>query len=172
MTQKIEAIYRPLESGDYEAFCTIRNQALETFPMAFAATPSEEFPKQKQRYDNTMKSQYNFIMGAFKGQELIGMAGFVKEYWAKTKHKGIIWGLFVLPKHMGNGIGSKLLKSTVEKAFTNEGLQQILLSVVNDNDKALALYKKAGFEPYGIERKALKVNEHWLDEIHMIKYKL
>src|SRR4030095_16580350 len=52
---------------------------------------------------------------------------------------------FLMGAFSGEGIGSELLKFTITKAFENGLIDQILLSVVYTNEKAINLYKKHWF---------------------------
>ena len=54
-----------------------------------------------------------------------------------------IEGLFVLPEHWNEGIGSKLLNSVISEK------KELSLQVYADNGRALAFYKKRGFEIVG-----------------------
>jgi RimJ/RimL family protein N-acetyltransferase len=45
----------------------------------------------------------------------------------------------------------------------------IQLSVVSDNIGAQRLYAAAGFQPYGVEFRSLKVDGRYLDEVLMVK---
>jgi ribosomal protein S18 acetylase RimI-like enzyme len=49
-------------------------------------------------------------------------------------------------------------------------VQQLTLSVVQGNDAALALYKRCGFETYGVEPRALKSTTGYADEVLMVRF--
>lgn len=49
-------------------------------------------------------------------------------------------------------------------------MEQILLTVADDNKPAIHLYKKFGFETYGIEIQAMKDNGRYIDEILMKRF--
>ena len=46
-------------------------------------------------------------------------------------------------------------------------VEEVRLTVVASNLSAIRLYTRAGFEQYGLERRALKVGEHYHDELLM-----
>ncbi len=48
------------------------------------------------------------------------------------------------------------------------GLEQIVLAVFSTNQVARRLYESCGFEVYGVEPRALKVDDQYLDEDLMI----
>ena len=45
-----------------------------------------------------------------------------------------------------------------------DGLEQVNLCVVSNNERAKKLYQSVGFEIYGTERNALKYNDRYFDE--------
>ena len=51
----------------------------------------------------------------------------------------------LLPEYQGKGLGLELLKCGIETGYAN-GLDNAMLVVNSENDKALGLYNKAGFE--------------------------
>jgi len=52
-------------------------------------------------------------------------------------------------------------------AYAKAQLEQILLTVADDNQSAIQLYEKFGFQVYGTEQKALKNNAEYTDELLM-----
>ncbi|GAF61906.1 hypothetical protein JCM18903_1947 [Psychrobacter sp. JCM 18903] len=51
--------------------------------------------------------------------------------------------------------------------YSKKYVEQILLTVADDNKPAINFYKNFGFQTYGIEPMALKDNEEYIDEILM-----
>lgn len=110
----------------------------------------------------------NFTLGAFVNGALIGMATFIRETGIKERHKGRIYGVYVTPSERGKGAGRALLKALVERARENQGLEQILLAVAAGQEAARRLYECFGFQTWGVEPRALKVDAALVDEVHMI----
>lgn len=54
--------------------------------------------------------------------------------------------------------------ATIAQARAQTGLEQLLLSVVTENEAALALYRALGFGDYGREQRALRVAGRYYDE--------
>ena len=89
-------------------------------------------------------------MGAFTDyNKMAGICGLVRDLRSKTRHRGEIVQMYVDPSFAGQGIGKTLLRLTVEKTFQNAEIEQIILSVVYTNDKAIKLYERLGFIEYG-----------------------
>ena len=76
---------------------------------------------------------------------MVGIAGFIQEKTLKTRHRGTLIQVYTSPSHSNLGIGSTLIKLTIERAFENPEIEQILLSVVNTNEKAVSIFKRLGF---------------------------
>ena len=161
--------YRTLTVEDYPAYDALRGMALDAVPEAFGSTNQEENPHRKNRFESNVTHAESFIMGAFDEEELVGMVGFLKLEKIKIQHKGIIWGMFVKPEMQGRGIGSELMKNTLEKAAQIDHLLQINLDVNAENQAAIRLYTNVGFTPFGREKNALFVNNKMYDTILMSK---
>lgn len=58
------------------------------------------------------------------------------------------FGISVLTEHWGMGIGRVLMESCIDSA-RRAGYTQLELEVVAGNERALPLYRRAGFEEYG-----------------------
>ncbi len=78
--------------------------------------------------------------------------------------------MYVRREARGNGTARKMFRMALERAIHIEGIEQIMISVVAAQEAAVRLYRSLGFEPYGIERRALKVNGNYLDEEHMVLF--
>jgi len=98
----------------------------------------------------------SFVMGAFAGGKLIGSAGLNRNQYAKQRHKGHIWGVYLAEKWRRKGIGLALLKALLDLARAQPGLEQINLTVNSGQAAAKQLYSALGFECFGHERHALK----------------
>ncbi len=66
------------------------------------------------------------------------------------------------------GIGTQLLEEAIEWA-EETGISRLELTVIVDNDKAIHLYEKMGFELEGRKSNAMYINGKFVDEYHMAK---
>ena len=62
------------------------------------------------------------------------------------------------------------MDALIEHAKSLEGLEQLYLAVVTDNESAIELYKRSGFEKYGTEYRSMKVESRYIDEDLMVKF--
>ncbi len=162
---------RELKHEDADAFRALRRERLELAPRAFAESISEHdaIPPATIASRLAASSAENFVMGAFApfGQ-LIGMAGFARSPRLKSRHKGVVWGVYVQPTWRNQGIARGMLKALVERAKANAGLEQINLNVTTDQVAAVRLYTSLGFETYGHEKHALKIDASYVDDYYMV----
>jgi ribosomal protein S18 acetylase RimI-like enzyme len=107
-------------------------------------------------------------MGAFEGTKLIGIASYLRETSPKEKHKGGVYGVYVAKAYRRKGAGRALIATVIERAKEDETLEQILISVATHQTSARNLYRSLGFEPWGVEPRALKVGAEYVDEEHML----
>jgi RimJ/RimL family protein N-acetyltransferase len=161
---------RVLGPRDAQALWNLRCQALESEPQAFGESLSEHRRTNPDTYMKRLQAggPENFVLGAFRDGDLIGMAGFYREQRIKRRHKGWIWGVFVLPEARGHGVGCTLLTKLVEQARAIPGLRSILLSVSTTQESARRRYLSLGFRSFGVEPRSLEVNGRLIDEEHMI----
>lgn len=82
-------------------------------------------------------------------------------------HSGVL-GMGVAASHRGRGIGSALLRTTLDAALAR-GLTRIELVVRVDNQRAIGLYRRNGFEIEGTLRHYLVVDGAEYDALQMAR---
>jgi ribosomal protein S18 acetylase RimI-like enzyme len=160
---------RLLKPTDAKQYFELRLEALKENPEAFSTSYIEVInkPNPVQQYESSFGQANHYNFGAFENDKLIGMVTLLPESKEKLKHKANIVAMYVTPSQRGKGIGNALLDKAIKQAYQLEGVIKINLGVVSINYGAKALYKKFGFESYGLEEKAIKVKNVFLDEEYM-----
>jgi len=159
---------RRLTPADAAAFQEFRLAALQESPTAFGSSYEEELDFSQAFIEDRLAARSDRgPFGAFEGAELVGLIALGRERQRKLEHKALIWGMYVLPKARGNGIGRTLLLSALELARSVLGIRQVNLCVNANNRTAINLYKSVGFEVFGHERGAMLVDGELHDELHM-----
>jgi len=82
---------------------------------------------------------------------VIGSIGLEQFSRIRRSHAGS-FGMGVLSAWQGKGVGSKLLATALDIADNWMNLQRVELSVYADNEAAIGLYRKFGFEAEGLFR--------------------
>ncbi|NPC94509.1 GNAT family N-acetyltransferase [Bacillus sp. WMMC1349] len=100
--------------------------------------------------DDTENMNHLFLV-AEVNEKIVGFARCEGSSLKRTAHK-VEFGVCVLKKYWGYGIGKNLLKETIRWADANR-IKKITLSVLETNQKAIKLYEKYGFEVEGILKK-------------------
>lgn len=152
----------PFEAAVYRE---IRLEALRLSPEAFGSTFEAESARPLEQFAERLSNCA--VFGAFLGAEIMGMAGFMRREGAKDAHKGFLWGMYVRAGSRNAGVGRRLAEVVI--AFAREVVELLQLAVLSGNEPARTLYASLGFLEYGIERKALKHNGRYYDEILMVK---
>jgi RimJ/RimL family protein N-acetyltransferase len=156
---------RVLDASDVEAYRRVRLNGLKTDPEAFGSTYEREVQfSRKTMLERVLATDDKFVLGAFDEGTLVGVVTFVRESGVKERHKGNVFGMYLIPEARGKGIGAWLLRALLEKACGMEGLERINLTVVSDNVWAKRLYEAAGFRRYGTECGSLKSGGRYFDE--------
>jgi ribosomal protein S18 acetylase RimI-like enzyme len=156
---------RRLTPADASLFRDIRLEGLRYNSEAFGSTFEAENARPLAFFSERLGGSASF--GAFHGSELVGIAGLLIREGQKEAHKGQLVGMYVRPSARKAGVGRRLVETIVE--FARQRVELIQLSVVRENDQAQRLYERLGFLEYGIEKKALKQDGRYYDEVLMAK---
>lgn len=161
---------RRLTGADAATWRALRLEALRGHPEAFGAALEDEAERPVAAVAALLdRAPPDAVFGAFGpgGGSLLGAAGMEVMRGAKQRHKALLWGLHVRPDARGQGLARALVAAVVAAARA-AGIEQLQLGVGEANAAALALYRGAGFQPYGIERGALRLGPGtYVDEVLM-----
>lgn len=140
----------------------------------FMARYPEEFQRTVEEQAEILKeisdSKNSFMIAIFDDGELIANAG-VQAIGPQIKyrHRGGM-GISIQKKYCDMGLGTILMREMISNAHKTE-LEQIELGVFGDNSRAIHLYRKMGFQQWGVQPRAFKLKDgSFRDEIQMIYY--
>lgn len=156
--------------GDEKYFASFRDAlhsvAQERIYLALTeAPPIEDVAKFQQKIISANNPTYYALD---TNDRVVGWCDIVPHGDPHTKHRATL-GMGILEEFRGRGIGSKLMASALEHAKTC-GLEKIELSVYTTNERAIALYKKHGFEQEGLLKKYRKLDKKYCDCLMMAKF--
>lgn len=155
---------RQLLDTDWEVWKNIRLEALNNSPESFASSYEEELQWTNADFQSGLSQGY--VLGAFVDELLVSCAGFYILNSLKTKHRGVLWGMYTRTEYREKGIATAVVQTLIQHAKTC--VTQLHLSCVTSNFAASAFYQKQGFRIYGTEPKSLKINDTFYDEYLMV----
>lgn len=120
-------------------------------------------------HDN-LESPGKVMITAFVGKRLAGTTG-VQGIGSRAKiHHRCSLGIALGQEFWENGLGTALMEAALEQA-TVMGFEQIELGVFGKNLRAQKLYKRFGFEVWGVTKHAFRLKDgSYDDEILMGKF--
>lgn len=142
----------------------LRLRSLQEHPEAFGSAYEDEVGRSLEMIQERLRAgEHHFVLGAWHGQALVGMAAFNRSPGLKTRHRGGFGGMYVAPEARGQGVGRVLLSELIVRASLMPGLEEIILAVTVGNSAARAIYLAAGFQPSHIEKRYIKVADRYYD---------
>jgi ribosomal protein S18 acetylase RimI-like enzyme len=155
---------RRLGPSDVDAFRAVRLDALRLHPEAFGSSYEDEAALDRAEFIERVATAGLVRFGAFDEHgSLVGLIGLQIRSGAKQRHKAFLFSMYVDAAHRGTGL-AQLLVEAVIAAAREAGAIVLQLSVAASNAPAQRLYRRMGFTTYGIDRRSLKVGEHFHDE--------
>jgi len=157
---------RSLTSVDAEDYWELRLEALQQNPEAFATTYEDAIKRKDpiKRVATNLGASSSITIGAYVENKLVGVMTLSKEDLEKMSHKVNLVAVYVTPRMRGQKVGDALLKKVIQSAKQLPGVEKINLTVVTTNKAAIHLYEKQGFKTYGLETKAMRSGQEYLDE--------
>jgi len=143
--------YRKLGAADANLYREIRLESLREHPDSFGSLYEEQKELPKLKFESLLEDPVDasFMVGAFDGETLIGICGFLP-FIPSDEHgfqkAGVIIQVYVKSTYSGRKIGVSLMKAVVDAAFKLPDVEQIVLEVVDINIAAIRVYEQAGFQ--------------------------
>ncbi len=160
--------FRKLIAEDAAAYWTLRLEAVEREPRSFGVTPEEHRRITLDETRTFIARPSGFLVGAFDGDALVGTVRFEREPHIKEWHKGHVRGVYVSASHRGRSVAKAMIGALIGEVKKDSSCEQLLLAVGVFNEPARRAYAAMGFVGFGIEPRALKAGDEYVDEEHMI----
>ena len=104
----------------------------------------------RKRFSEPQEGHY--ILVACAGEEIVGNAGLHPVGTSPRRAHAMHLGMTVRTDWHGKGVGSALMEALLELADGWLNVIRVELNVYTDNERAIALYRKFGFEVEGTLR--------------------
>ncbi|QGM45067.1 GNAT family N-acetyltransferase [Methylocystis heyeri] len=155
---------RRLNAADAGAFKEARQEMFRSQPREFRFAPEDESGLPLEEFARRLGNDY--VVAAFGTGGLVGLGGFSCFSGAKVGHKGLIWGMYVKPEARGAGAADAIMRALLDHAAGT--VEQVVLTAVASNPRAIRFYERWGFRAYGCEPRSVKLADgDYLDETLM-----
>lgn len=115
-----------------------------------------------------LAQEYDVMILCFVDGNLAGNCRIIRHNKRKTKHRSDVM-IALYEKYWGLGIGTAMFREMIALA-EGWGVQQLELEVIEGNERAMALYRKMGFETVAERPNAIRSEDGTLlKEFIMIK---
>ena len=139
---------RRAEPGDYELVCEVFADE-----SAYSGTLQAPFPsKENWRKKLAENVEADYLLLAFVDGEVAGHAGIHPVARSPRRAHVRMLGMAVRQRFQGKGVGTALMEALVDLADQWLPVTRIELTVFTDNERAIRLYRKFGFEIEGTHK--------------------
>ena len=134
----------------------------ETDNLSFDGSTFNISPEKEARFiDRFARSEKDVMLVALDGETIVGNGIIECERAKRYSHRATL-SITVMKEWWGRGIGSRLMEMMID--FSRKcGISVVSLEVRADNERAVALYRKFGFETIGLYKKFFKINGEYHD---------
>ena len=156
---------RPMELGDTPGFNVLRRM-----PGVFENTtglPSCRTADSEAFIAGLGSDDHNFV-AVLEDGTVIGCAGLTVCSNPRMRHVGTV-GLYVHTDYQNQGVGTALMKVLLDLADNWLMLVRVELEVFADNERAIHLYEKFGFEKEALLRMSVVRDGQYRDNYKMVR---
>ena len=138
-------------------------------PKVYEGTLQLPYPSREQWRKRIAEGDGHYNLVAVSGEHLIGMVS-VHTFpdRPRRRHAGKI-GISVTDAWQGKGVGKALMEAAIDLADKWLNLTRLELEVYSDNDAAIRLYERFGFEREGVLRQHAFRDGCYVDSIMMAR---
>lgn len=113
--------------------------------------PTEDMWRQRIQDMGSQPGKDLFLV-AERGGQMVGNAGLHPAGNSLRRRHAMALGISVSPQAQGSSVGSALMAALLDYADNWGQVLRIELTVYTDNERAIRLYRRFGFEPEGTMR--------------------
>ena len=169
LTGGVELLVRNAVASDARALreTTQRTHAQTDYLLSYPDEQSADDEQEARSLEETERSCNEVELVAIIDGRIVGSAGVSAVRSRRKVAHRVRFGISVLKDYWGMGIGRVLMEASIDCA-RQAGCTQLELEVVADNERAVALYRCAGFEEYGRNPRGYRsTSVGYQDLVHM-----
>lgn len=155
--------FASVQVEDFDDLIALRNDPSTWMSLTDPLPLSREKQEAWLRVTNTSRDRFYWTVRS----KVEGFVGIVRMDEYVPLHQSIRIGADVMPKLRGRGYGTRIYEAMVGWCFDQLNIHRIWLLVIDTNERAQALYVKAGFQIEGKMRQAIWRDGTWRDYIMM-----
>jgi ribosomal protein S18 acetylase RimI-like enzyme len=144
-------------------FMTLRTRGLNEEPMSFRVSPRDDEKQGEAFWANRLDT--DVVLGVREAGNLVAIGGLGRFIGEKLQHKGLIWGMYIVPSARGGGVSDILMTGLL--AAAKDYVSQLQLTLMASNDRARRYYERYGFTLYAIEPGSVMTPDGPADEALM-----
>ena len=169
----VELLVRNAVASDVRALreTTQLTHAESDYLLSYPDEQSSDDEQQARSLEETKRSDNEVELVAIIDGQIVGSAGVsAVRSRRKVAHRAR-FGISILKEYWGMGIGRVLMETSIDCA-RKAGYTQLELEVVADNERAVSLYRRAGFEEFGRNPRGYKSASAGYQELVYMKLEL
>jgi ribosomal protein S18 acetylase RimI-like enzyme len=136
---------RPLWAAMRDAYVDLTHGQLPIYD------EEESWRRRRASYARLLGGADAFLLARERDGELVAYAAVnvvtTSTVFAWSERAGDLETLVVADAERGRGLGARLLQD-VREELARRGVQEVVLHVLADNDRAIDFYRREGFRPY------------------------
>jgi len=143
----------------------MRRVTIETHYMVTKPEEVLDVPMERSIIKSHLNNPRKLMIVGVLDDRIVSLLSFSTFRRKRVSHSGEL-SLSVLKDYWGLGIGSAMMETLIEWA-RKKRIVRIQLEVLEDNERAINLYRKFGFIVEGRKRKAVRLEECFKDTLIM-----
>jgi len=163
-----KGVVRPARPTDAKACLAVVWEATQERPRTLMTSPEEFWTVRQWRKHRLDWSDNGVWLVAEVESKVVASLGCERARRPRERHM-CEFGVTVGRAYRGIGVGRALLEA-LEVWARESGVEKIILRVFDTNVRARALYEKTGYASEGIDRRAVKFPDEYIDAIRMAKF--
>jgi len=161
--KRLDVTIRALEPDDAAELAKL--QAMPGYRFGTLRTPYRTLAATRKFLERL--PERDLLVGAFLGERLVGAAGLHR---SEGRRSHAAWlGVGVADDVRGRGVGAQLMQALIDAADNWLDIRRIELTVYHDNDTAIRLYERFGFEREGVHRASSFREGKYIDVVAMAR---